>query len=88
MQRELILRARIPTPLPTGLQLDSEQEVASSRRFVGFRDIQVGTPFFDECVHVRALNPAAAVRLLRDEELLRRLPLLLHYAEPGGLSSA
>jgi hypothetical protein len=44
---------------------------------VGFRDIQVGTPSFDECVHVRALNPAAAVRLLRDEELLRRLPFLL-----------
>jgi hypothetical protein len=77
MRKEIILRVRIPASLPTGLQIDSEQEVAASRRSVGFQDIQVGTKAFDDCVHVRALNPAAAIRLLRDEELLRRLPLLL-----------
>ncbi len=77
MRRELILRARIPSPLPTGLQLESEQEVAASRRSVGFQDIQVGDADFDGRVHVRALNPAAAIRLLRDETLLRRLPQFL-----------
>ncbi len=77
MKQELMLRVRIPTALPTGLQLDSELEAARTRRPVGFRDIQVGTPAFDDCVHVRALHPAAAVRLLRDEELLRRIPQLL-----------
>jgi hypothetical protein len=77
MRQELMLRVRIPTALPTGLQLDSELEAARTRRPVGFRDIQVGTPAFDDCVHVRALSPAAAIRLLRDEELLRRIPQLL-----------
>lgn len=77
MRQELMLRVRIPAALPTGLQLDSELEAARTRRPVGFRDIQVGTPAFDDCVHVRALSPAAAIRLLRDEELLRRIPQLL-----------
>lgn len=77
MRQELMLRVRIPSALPTGLQLDSELEAARTRRPVGFRDIQVGAAAFDDCVHVRALNPAAAIRLLRDEQLLRRIPQLL-----------
>ncbi|MDY7228917.1 hypothetical protein [Hyalangium rubrum] len=76
-RREFVTRARIPGPLVTGLQIESEQAVGASGRFAGFRDIQVGVPAFDTCVHVRALNPAAAIRLLKDEALLRHLPAFL-----------
>jgi hypothetical protein len=73
---QLVARACIPAPLPTGLQIESE--AARGTPFVErFQDLQVGVKAFDERVHVRALNPAAAIRFLRQEEVLQRLPAFL-----------
>jgi len=73
---ELVARASIPAPLPTGLQIESEEARGTpySKRF---QDLQVGVKAFDERVHVRALNPAAAIRFLRQEEVLKQLPTFL-----------
>ncbi len=75
-RQELIARASLPAPLPTGLQIESEEARGTpySKRF---QDLQVGVKSFDERVHVRALNPAAAIRFLRQEEVLRKLPTFL-----------
>jgi hypothetical protein len=79
MRRELILRASIPAPLPTGLQIDSEQEVAASRRSVGFRDIQVGTGS-SRCALPRTNARTRAGSIFhRGEQFDHRLPPRMPY---------
>jgi hypothetical protein len=75
-KKELVARACLPTPLPTGLQIESE-EARGTPYYKRFQDLQVGVKAFDERVHVRALNPAAALRFLRQEEVLQQLPAFL-----------
>lgn len=60
------IRVRLRESSPLDLHLSSQRRV-SRVQLKSLRDLQVGDPTLDDALVVQAANPAAVIRLLRDE---------------------
>jgi hypothetical protein len=72
------VRVGVNGALPPGLSLTPQDRGA---RFSGLEDIQVGVPDLDARFQIQCENPAAAIRIMRDERTQQALRSLLE-ADP------